>query len=132
MGLPFCFGTQLVLAEIQPLKEVARSLLAQQTNFPGRLEEEVQARNHSVISYLKYHCELNLIERFWCAAKYFARKNCQYGLKKLRETIPAVLDSVSSASINQYYRYCLRIIFAYCDGHGYGTREFTETTSSRK
>jgi hypothetical protein len=55
----------------------------------GRLEEEAQARNHSVIFYMNFHCELNFIEQFWCAAKYFSWEDCQYSLRKLRETIPA-------------------------------------------
>jgi len=61
MGLSFCFAQK------------------------GRLEEEVQARNHNVIFYPKFHCGLNFIERFWSAAKYFARENCQYSLEKLRK-----------------------------------------------
>jgi len=103
MGLSFCFAQK------------------------GRLEEEVQARNHNVIFYPKFHCGLNFIERFWSAAKYFARENCQYSLEKLRKDDFSYLDFVSSASINRYYYHCLRIMSAYRDGNGYGTREFTET-----
>jgi len=75
MDLPFYFNAQLVitaLAVIQLLKQP--DFLAQK----GRLKEEVQARNHSVIFYPKFHCELNFIERFRCAAKYFVRENSQY------------------------------------------------------
>jgi hypothetical protein len=50
----------------------------------------------------------------------------QYSLDGLRKTIPAALDSVSTASINRYYYHCLRIMSAYRNGLGYGTREFTE------
>jgi hypothetical protein len=91
-----------------------RSLLAQQPDFTARLEEEVQARNHNVIFHLKFHCELNFIGRFWCAAKYYAREN---SLEKLRETTPAALDSVSSVSTNRCYYRCLRITPTYRDGH---------------
>jgi hypothetical protein len=86
ISLPFCFSVRLVititvLAVIQPCIEggcCACSLLAQQPDFLARLEEEVQARNHVVIFYPKFSCELNFTEPFWCAAKYFARENCQY------------------------------------------------------
>jgi len=107
----------------------ARSLLASQPDFQaqkGRLEEEVEAHGHSVIFYPKFHCELNFIERFWCAAKFYARENCGYSFNKLRETVPAALDSVSSASINRYYHHCMRIMAAYRDRFSYGTKEFTE------
>jgi hypothetical protein len=35
----------------------------------GRLQEELEAANQTVMFYPKFHCELNFIERFWCAAK---------------------------------------------------------------
>jgi len=65
--------------------------------------------DHSVIFYPKFRCELNFIERFWCAANFYARENCGYNFEKLRETIPAALGSVSSASINRYYHHCMKL-----------------------
>lgn len=44
----------------------------------GQLEEELQATSQLVIFYPKFHCELNFIERFWCTAKWYACKNCDY------------------------------------------------------
>ena len=51
----------------------------------GQLQEdmEVQAADHLVIFYPKFHCELDFIERFWCAAKWYARENCEYSLEGL-------------------------------------------------
>ena len=92
----------------------------------GRLQEEVEAAGHSVIFYPKFHCELNFIERFWCASKHYARENCEYNLNSLRKTLPAAFKSVSTASINRYYQHCCRIIEAYIDGHKYGTEAFVE------
>jgi hypothetical protein len=107
----------------------ARRLLGSQKDFQeqkGRLQEEVEAAGYTVIFYPKFHCELNFIERFWCAAKYWLRDNCLYSLDGLRKNLPKALHSVSSASINRYYRHCVRIIEAYTDGQQYGTKEFKE------
>jgi hypothetical protein len=40
--------------------------------------------------------------------------------------LPAVLNSVSTASINRYYNYCIPVIEAYIEGFKYGTKAFTE------
>ena len=70
----------------------ARLVLSQQQDFreqKGQLQEdsEVQAANHLIIFYPKFHCELNFIERFWCAAKWYARENCEYSLEGLRKIV---------------------------------------------
>jgi hypothetical protein len=107
----------------------ARAIMAAQRDFQeqkGKLEEEILAYNHEVIFYPKFHCELNFIERYWCAAKYYARENCSYSLKGLRTVLPLALDSVTTAAINRYYNRCARVIEAYTEGFNYGTKEFTE------
>lgn len=111
----------------------ARSVLAAERDFlaqKGRLQEELEALNQKIIFYPKFHCELNFIEKFWCATKWYARKNCQYSLIGLRKTIPKALDSVSTASINRYYNYCMRILDAYKNGLTYGTIAFGERVYS--
>jgi hypothetical protein len=92
----------------------------------GKLEEEIMKFNHEVIFYPKFHCELNFIEPYWCAAKYYAREHCEYSLKGLRAVLPAALDSVSSTAINRYYNHCARVMEAYSEGFDYGTKEFTQ------
>ncbi|RPA99439.1 hypothetical protein L873DRAFT_1835395 [Choiromyces venosus 120613-1] len=92
----------------------------------GRLQEELEAAGQTVIFYPKFHCELNFIERFWCAAKYFARENCQYSLEGLRETILMALDSVSTSSVHHYFLGCMRILNAYRSGLVYGTVDFKQ------
>lgn len=82
----------------------ARSVLAAERDFreqKGRLQEELESHNQLIIFYPKFHCELNFIERYWCAAKYYARENCQYSFDALRSTVPLALDSVSTVSINR-------------------------------
>jgi len=88
------------------------------------LAENVLAVGHEVIFYPKFHCELNFIERFWCAAKFYARENCKYSLDGLRSTIPEALMSVSTTSILRYFNHCIEIIQAYNNGLRYGTPEF--------
>ena len=65
----------------------ARTLMASQQDFQGqkgRLEEELQAAGQLVIFCPKFHCELNFIEKFWCAAGWYARENCEYTFVGLR------------------------------------------------
>jgi hypothetical protein len=70
--------------------------------------------------------ELDLIDKLWCTAKYYARENCKYTLEGLRETVSAALDSVSTASIHRFYVQCMRILNVYAAGIGNGTAEFRE------
>ena len=92
----------------------------------GALQELVETAGHSVIFYLKFHCELNFIERFWRDTKHYTGENCGYTLDGLRKTIPVALQSVPVATINCHYHHCVRTIEAYKDGFQYGTKEFVE------
>ena len=79
----------------------ARMLMASQQDFReqrGRLEEELQAAGQLVIFYPKFHCELNFIEKFWCAAKWYTRENCEYTFVGLRQVLPKAFDLVSESS----------------------------------
>ena len=40
----------------------------------------------------KFHCELNWIERYWGAAKKYARNHCSYTLTGLRTIVPLALS----------------------------------------
>lgn len=107
----------------------ATALLQSQRDFQeqkGWLQEEVEAAGHSVIFYPKFHCELNFIERFWCAAKHNVRENCEYTMDGLRRTIPAAFKSISTATINRFYKLCSRTIDAYIHGYKYGTKAFID------
>jgi hypothetical protein len=105
------------------------ALLQSQPDFQnqkGWLQEEIEAAGHNVIFYPKFHYELYFIERFWCAAKYYARENCSYTIEGLRKNILEAFKSISSATINRYYKHCCKIINAYNSGLKYGTEEFTQ------
>lgn len=107
----------------------ATVLMANQPDFlaqKGRLEEEVETAGHLAIFYPKFHCELNFIEHVWCAAKFYARENCQYSIAALRQTVPEALRSVQSKTVHRYYQRSERIIDAYANGSEYGTAAFKE------
>lgn len=108
----------------------ARAVMAAEQDFreqKGRLEEELNKLGYEVIFYPKFHCELNFIERYWCACKHYTREHCVYTFKGLQEQLPTALQSVGTAAINRYFNHCMRIIDAYETGHGYGTKGFSET-----
>ena len=42
------------------------------------MASQQEAAVHLMIFYPKFHCELIFIERFWCAAKWYVRGNCEY------------------------------------------------------
>jgi len=80
----------------------ATTLLQAQRDFQEQkdwLQEAVEAAGHSVIFYPKFHCELNFIKQFWCAAKHCVRENCVYTIDGLRTTIPAAFNSMPTATI---------------------------------
>jgi hypothetical protein len=118
-----------------PLEEMpetgccATKLMSFQHDFKeqkGWLEEALEAEHQEVIFYPKFHCELNFIKRFWCLCKHYTQEHCTYLFEGLRETLPVVIASVSTATINHYYKYCVRKMEAYANGFVYGTKEFTD------
>jgi hypothetical protein len=107
----------------------AQSMMAAQRDFQeqkGWLQQELDAANQEVIFYPKFHCELNFIEYFWCAAKWYTREHCEYTIEGLRKVVPKALASITTASINRYYHRSMRTLEAYADGLVYGTREFKQ------
>jgi hypothetical protein len=80
-----------------------------------------------VTFYLKFHCEWNFIEHFWCGATWYTSENREYSLEGVRGTVPLVVHSISSSSINRYFHWCMRVLKAYEDGLTYGTVEFKQT-----
>ena len=57
----------------------ARKILAAERDFleqKGRLQEEIEARGHKVIFFLKFYCELDPTEGYWCKAKWYTREHC--------------------------------------------------------
>ncbi len=107
----------------------SRALLQSQLNSKnqeGWLQEKIEAAGHDVIFYPKFHCELNFIERFLCAANYYTRENCSYTIEGLRKNIPEAFKSISSATINRHDKLCCKVTITYNGGLKYSTEEFTQ------
>ena len=64
------------------------------------------------------------------SCNHYARENCKYSLKDLRETVPKALDSVTVPAIFHYYQHCMRIMEAYRSELEYGTKQFADAIYS--
>jgi hypothetical protein len=74
-----------------------RKIISLQPDFLAQrsaLVEMIEDSGHVCMLFPKIHCELNFIERYWGAAKRYARNNCNYTWSGLQETVPRALDSV--------------------------------------
>jgi hypothetical protein len=107
----------------------ARGILSSQADFRttrSQIEEIIEEAGHLVIFYPKFHPELNWIEYYWGACKYFARRRCNYTFTSLREIVPKALESVSPSLVHKYWARSKRILKAYCSGAAYGDEQFRE------
>ena len=80
------------------------------------LEEVILEAGHKCIFYPKFHCELNYIERYWGAAKRYARENCDYSWSGLQRVVPAALESVDTITIRRFARKAWRYMDLYRKG----------------
>jgi hypothetical protein len=115
--------------EGQELSCCARAILSGQADFKAsrsQIEEIVEQAGHLVIFYPKFHPELNWIEYYWGACKYFARRHCNYSFIGLREIVPKALESVSPSLIHKYWARSKRILNSYYAGAVYGDEQFRE------
>jgi hypothetical protein len=66
--------------------------------------ERLSTRNESGWIIGKFRCEIR--ERFWCGAKWYSRENRSFSFEGLRATVPKALYSITTASIDRYYKRC--------------------------
>ncbi len=78
---------------------------------------------HKVMNYPKFHCELNLIEYFWCDGKSLTRRHCKYIIDGLGEDVLKTLSLVKSSTILGHYKGCLKKMDLYRKKVVYGTDE---------
>jgi hypothetical protein len=85
----------------------------------SQIEEIIKEAGHLIIFY-PFHPELNWIEYYWGACKYFARRRCNYSFTGLREIVPKALGSVSPSPVYKCWARSKRILNSYCAGSVYG------------
>jgi hypothetical protein len=98
------------------LSRCARGILSNQADFRttrSQIEEIIEGAGHLIIFYPKFHPELNWIEYYWGACKYFARRRCNYSFTGLREIVPKALESVSPSLVHKYWARSKRILNSY-------------------
>jgi hypothetical protein len=79
------------------------------------LEETLKARNHKLLFFPKFHCELNFIEMIWGYAKARLRAGCEFNFKWLEAQLPTVLDAIPLS----FFRSTSRHYFRYMDSYRY-------------
>ena len=77
------------------------------------LEETLKARNHKLMFFPKFHCELNFIEMIWGYAKARLRAGCEFNFKWLEAQLPTVLDSIPLSFFRSTSRHCFRYMDSY-------------------
>lgn len=80
------------------------------------VEHYLNERGHIVMFVLKFHCELNPIERVWGQAKVYSRMYTNFTLPRLRQVVDPALDSVSVDLIRKYFRKVEEYQRAYVEG----------------
>ena len=65
------------------------------------VEDYLKDRGHKVNFLLKFHCELNPIERVWAQAKVYCWAYTNFTLNRLRQIIDPALDSVTVDNIRK-------------------------------
>ena len=71
--------------------------------------------------FLKFHPEMNPIERVWAQLKRYTKAHYKYSLPSLRKNIPLAYDSVSLENIQNHFRKIRQYMFTYVEGLTPGT-----------
>ena len=70
---------------------------------------------HQVVFYPKFHCDLNYIENYWAAVKWYTRENCSCPFQELGSTVL----TLGSVSVKSFCRFTMRIkcwVMTYING----------------
>ena len=102
---------------------VQPNFLQQKCKIEEKIKASPNGAYHKVIYYLKFHCELNHIEHFWCNSKDYARIECDYILDGLRKHILQALASIKNSTILRCYNRCWQKMQLYREGVKYGSSE---------
>ncbi len=113
----------LYTGEEQPkmLRDDAVILLKEQPDFMAQrcwLQEICEDAGHELSFFPKFHCEFNWIERYWGAAKRWARDRCEYNFERLVELVPQALDAVALDTMRAFERKAYRYMDLYRNKFG--------------
>jgi hypothetical protein len=112
----------------------AERIMSIQSDFKeqtSKVQQLVADKGHLALLYPKFHCELNWIEYFWGAAKWYTRKNCTYTLSALRAHIPEDLCHAQKF-VWRYWRKSRDIMEAYRAGTGWSSHTNKQYKSHRR
>ena len=68
-------------------------------NEKPKVIQFLQQQGHVAFFLLKFHPEMNPIERVWAQSKRYTKSHCKYTLPSLHQMIPKGLDSVTRDNI---------------------------------
>ena len=77
------------------------------------LTETVHNRNHEILFFPKFHCELNFIEMVWGYLKAKLLAECEFSFTALKEKVPAVLDKMDAKLFRKFSMHCFRFMNGY-------------------
>ena len=97
--------------------EEMRAIVATHKDFQDEQPEVTKRNEFGCIFLIKFHCELNPIEKCWSQAKRYTRAHTNYIIQRLRVIIPQGLDSVNLDNIRNYFRKARNYMFAYLEGY---------------
>jgi len=80
------------------------------------LETVINATGHEVIIYPKFDCELNCIEYYWGAVKWYTCTNCQDSFPELEKILFVAFDSVELKTIQWFADRSKRWMMVYING----------------
>ena len=93
--------------------EEAKELLSEQPDFKESrdswITETISPTCHSFIFFPKFHPEFNFIERYWGQAKRYARANCNYSFKELKDCSSQSFSSIQLSTIRKMYHHSFSI-----------------------
>ena len=73
-------------------------------NDKSSIEQFLEEKGCIMYMLLKFHCELNPIERVWAQLKRCTMAYCKYSIVSLQKLIIPVLETVTLENMQNYFR----------------------------
>ena len=72
------------------------------------LDKVAEDNGHTILRTPQYHCELQPIEGCWAVAKNYCRRNCDFSMAGLRETLKVGFTKVTKTTCRKLIKEVLR------------------------